>query len=297
MADTKHNERRARNSEYPASVTRAAEAWGVRLEGAPRHSLNGCVVFGRRLEALGEQLVVVKLTSPTSDESRGWAALRHYQGKGSVRLLARLGPVSLLERITPGHQLAKLVRDGRDDEAMEKVCEVAAALDRDPPDAEVAAMRFPTLVELAKGFERYARAGASVLPAELVHRAAGSFAELAASQDAPRLLHGDLHHFNILRDEERGWVAIDPKGVIGEPAFEFGAALRNPAGEGFDFDKLSQPAMIDRRIRIIVERTGIDFQRLVQWCFAQAVLSAIWSWEDGEDPARAIAFARQVALM
>jgi streptomycin 6-kinase len=89
------------------------------------------------------------------------------------------------------------------------------------------------------------------------------FAELAASQGPRCLLHGDLHQTNILWDEQRGWLAIDPKGVIGEPAYEFGAALRNP-----------DVGLADRRIHIIAERTGLDRERVAGWAYAQAVLSA-----------------------
>ena len=68
------------------------------------------------------------------------------------------------------------------------------------------------------------------------------FAELCASQRGVRLLHGDLQHYNVLFDRRRGWVSIDPKGVLGEPEYEIGAALRNPA----------RPALY--AVRAIVER-------------------------------------------
>src|SRR5438067_1309862 len=54
------------------------------------------------------------------------------------------------------------------------------------------------------------------------------FAALLATQVAPVLLHGDLHHENILAAARQPWLAIDPKGVVGEPAYEAGALLRNP---------------------------------------------------------------------
>ena len=83
----------------------------------------------------------------------------------------------------------------------------------------------------------------------------------------------------------RGWLAIDPKGVIGEPPYEFGAALRN----------LSSTSVVDRWSRVIAERLGLDRQRIVSWAFAQAVLAAIWSIEDGQNPAWAIAAAESIS--
>ena len=92
------------------------------------------------------------------------------------------------------------------------------------------------------------------------------------------MLHGDLHHFNILSAERELWLAIDPKGVVGEPAYEVGAYMRNPWPQ-----LLSQPGVstiMSRRLDVFSEELGIERQRLRGWAFAQAVLSAWWSYED-----------------
>jgi streptomycin 6-kinase len=104
------------------------------------------------------------------------------------------------------------------------------------------------------------------------------YSELAAAQREPALLHGDLQHYNVLFDERRGWVAIDPKGVIGELEYEIGAALRNPYERP---ELLASPAVIERRLAIFYAALGIDVDRARAWAFAQGVLSAIWSVEDG----------------
>ena len=54
------------------------------------------------------------------------------------------------------------------------------------------------------------------------------YVDLSGSQRSTRLLHGDLQHYNVLFDTDRGWLAIDPKGVVGELEHEIGAVLRNP---------------------------------------------------------------------
>jgi streptomycin 6-kinase len=104
------------------------------------------------------------------------------------------------------------------------------------------------------------------------------FAELASSQRNARLLHGDLHHYNVLADSQRGWLAIDPKGVIGEPEYEIGAVLRNPHERP---DLFISASAIERRLTRFAKRLNLDLQRALAWGFAQAVLSAIWSIEDG----------------
>jgi streptomycin 6-kinase len=99
--------------------------------------------------------------------------------------------------------------------------------------------------------------------------------------DTPVLLHGDLHHFNILSAED-SWLAIDPKGIVGEPAYEVGAWMRNP------IPNIPEPELrrfVWRRLDILADILELDWERLRQWSLAQAVLSAWWSYEDGGDAA------------
>ena len=120
--------------------------------------------------------------------------------------------------------------------------------------------------------------GPGPFPAPLVDAAEGLFTELLASMAAPVLLHGDLHHANILAAERRPWLALDPKGVIGEAAYEVGAWLRNP-WPGL----LAEPhpgRILARRVDQCADELGFDRARLVGWGLAQAVLSAWWRLED-----------------
>jgi streptomycin 6-kinase len=111
------------------------------------------------------------------------------------------------------------------------------------------------------------------------------------------LLHGDLQHYNVLYDNKRGWVAIDPKGVIGELEYEVGALLRNP----MELPELyTQRATVERRVEILASVLPLDRSRVLRWCFAQAVLSAIWGVEDGYKIERnhpALELARTVRSM
>lgn len=73
-------------------------------------------------------------------------------------------------------------------------------------------------------------------------------------------------------------MAVDPQGVVGEPAYEVGAFLRNPIPEVWTWPELAK--VMDRRVGVFIEELGFDRRRLIGWGFAQAVLSAIWSVED-----------------
>jgi streptomycin 6-kinase len=76
----------------------------------------------------------------------------------------------------------------------------------------------------------------------------------------------------------RGWLAIDPKGVIGDVEYEIGAILRNPIDRP---DLFVSTATIDSRLQRLAGALRVDGERVLQWAFAQAVLSAIWAVEDG----------------
>ena len=103
------------------------------------------------------------------------------------------------------------------------------------------------------------------------------YLELCATQRATQLLHGDLQHYNVLFDQTRGWLAIDPKGVVAEREFEVGPCLRNPHGLT---DLYSDTEVVARRLTRLCRAAHLDFRRALRWGFALAVLSATWGLED-----------------
>lgn len=116
---------------------------------------------------------------------------------------------------------------------------------------------------------------AGPLSAALLARARSTFAELLASAPAPVLLHGDLHHHNVLAARRAPWLAIDPKGVVGDPGQDVGALLCNPLS-------LADPgARAERRVRRLAAELGLDRDRLRAWGFVSAVLSEAWNSRRG----------------
>jgi streptomycin 6-kinase len=220
--------------------------------------------------------VVLKLGYPDHELEAEIAALALYDGRGCARLIDAdpAKGLMLLERLTPGRTL---LQTADDDEVTRTAAKVMQQLWRPVP----AEHPFPTVGRWALGFKavrnRFA-GGTGPLPQDMVAKAEELFAELMASSEEPVVLHGDLHQENILSARRQPWLAIDPKGVVGEPAYEVGALLRNmppriPAG-------LSPDQVVARRVDILAEELGFDRQRLLSWGLAQAVLSAWWSIED-----------------
>jgi streptomycin 6-kinase len=221
--------------------------------------------------------VVLKMGLPRRELETEIAALWLYNGRGAVKLLdvnAELGAL-LLERLRPGTLLVTL-RD--DDQCTAAAAQVMKALWRPVPDTHP----FPTVFDWARAFsrlrERYS-GGTGPIEAAWVEQAEAVFAEFEQTPSGmPVLLHGDLHHMNILSAQRSPWLAVDPKGVVGEPAYEPGALLRNPVPAIFARSDL--PRLTARRIDQLAEHLEIDRRRIASWGMAQAVLSAVWNVEE-----------------
>jgi streptomycin 6-kinase len=218
---------------------------------------------------------VLKLSPFSRDFRRELATIQHYDGHGMVRLLDsdEARGVALLERLQPGTMLAQL---DDDDSQTEIAASIMLQLRRpSPPDRGLLTTR-----DWLGAFERHRteHGGAGPLPGDLFERGEAVFDELLQSSAPAVLLHGDLHHYNILSAQRAPWLAIDPHGVIGEPAFEVGAFFGNP------LDLASRPGLpriLERRGRIFSERLGFDYHRIIAWAFAYRMLSAVWSAENG----------------
>jgi streptomycin 6-kinase len=219
---------------------------------------------------VGERPAVLKLMSV--DFPQQVIALREYDGRGAAALIdvdAKLQAL-LLERLEPGTSALELMRTD-DDAATLVVAQVAQALLRPAP----VECGLPTYSDWAAAVTR-------TEPGEIssahLGRAASLFRELATEHT--HLLHGDLHHDNVLRDGD-GWRAIDPAGVLGEPAAECGALLRNWLP---DLLELPDPvATTHRRVAILAEALDLDAARIRAWAYAQSVMSVCWMIEDGHE--------------
>jgi len=236
--------------------------------------------------------VVLKICFPDREFHSEAEALIVFDGTGAVRLLNvdRDSGALLLERIQPGTQLSS----ASDERATSIAAAVMRKLWRPPPENH----SFPSVADWgAELAQLRAHFGGSCgpFPERLVQSAEKLFAELVASMTAPVILHGDLHHGNILADQRQGWIAIDPKGVVGEPEYEIGALLRNPLP-----DLLSWPQpgrTLARRLDQLADELAFDRHRLHRWAQAQAVLSAWWAYHQGEEWMDVIAVAELLASL
>jgi len=220
--------------------------------------------------------VVLKIGFPDPELETEILALGYYNGVGAVRLLegdpAR--GALLLERIIPGDNLLTLTEDQT---ATRIAGQAMTDLWRLVPQPNP----FPSMEKWCRGFSRYLdhiQEKPGPLPIRLVNQAAGLARELLEEKVEDILLHGDLHHGNILLGEAGRWLVIDPKGVIGDKASEVAPLLYNPVPDLIKYQDLE--GIITSRLDILAETTGLERERMIAWSFVRAVLSSIWSVED-----------------
>ncbi len=247
-----------------------AGAWGVDIQHVFETDTSVIGVGLRR-----HQPVILKIVKRPGDEWTSGPVVRAFDGRGMVHVYEFEEGALLLEGLTPGHSLVSLALDGRDEDATGIIADVIQRMQSPAPPQGI-----PEVMDWSAGFEQYLRSGDGRIPRSLVEDAHRRFRRLAASQHRPRLLHGDLQHSNVLFDSNRGWLAIDPKGVVGEIEYEIGAVLRNPTEKP---DLFASPATVTRRLSQFATMLHLNRARAAEWGYTQAVLSAIWSIEDGFD--------------
>lgn len=259
----------------PEILTDFSHRWSLRL-GDPFEPLSYNYVVPA-WQSDGDE-VVLKAGVPRREMRTEIEALRAYEGVGAVLLLEADSDrgVMLLERLKPGTHLLQVTDDAR---STQIAAEMMQRLWRPVPQTN----SFPTVGDWAEGFERLRaqfEGGTGPFPEALVSKAEGIYQELLPTCSELVLLHGDLHHWNVLSAERMPWLAIDPKGVIGEPAYDVGAWLRNPIPQ--IAHARNRRETTNRRVAQLSEVLGFERDRILAWGFAQAVLASWWSYEDGE---------------
>ncbi|MBI5513181.1 MAG: 3'-kinase [Deltaproteobacteria bacterium] len=261
-------------------LARHLRRWGLEPEGEPWETASSWL---QRVRCDGEP-AVLKAPKPGSDEHLGAAMLRYYDGDGAVRVLrAEEGGACVLERADGGRSLAARAAGGDDEGAAEALAGVVTRL---------LAPRASPAPEGLEALEARFRPLVTGTAAGLLGRCAAVARGLLAAPRGRVPLHGDLHHDNVLDGGPRGWLAIDPKGVVGEAAYEVANLLCNPVEHpGLVLD----PSRMERLAALYGARLGLDPPRLLAFGLAHAGLSACWSEMDGEDPTHALRCAECLA--
>jgi streptomycin 6-kinase len=251
----------------PVSITTKRTSWVYLVE-----SLTGPAVL-KILNASG-----------VADEQRGAIALEYFSGSGAANLLRFDQGAYLLEYIGT-ENLASLVRAGRDNEATEAAAGVLGKLHHERTGTP------PTeLWTLERWFRSlFLRSEQTGCPKNF-KEAASIVKELLASPVREVVLHGDIHHENILLSPTRGWVAIDPKGLWGEATFDTANLFYNP----LEMELRRDLRRIETMARILSEGLDLEYDRILRFAFAYGFLSASWMIEESQDASQTIEIANNI---
>jgi streptomycin 6-kinase len=266
LADNPSPEVSAWLDAIPFLVEAAAERWNLTVHPPFTDLTYNYVAPATRADGTP---AVLKVIFPSDDFGHELAATRAFDGRMCARLLEAdvESATLLLERLEPGAMLHTL---SNDEAEVSIAASVMRGLWRPAPEEH----EFPQARDwLAQALSP------TTLPARKhqlpwIVRALDRASELAAEAEPEYLLHGDLHHMNILSDQREPWLAIDPKGVVGDPAWEIAPFLFNNLG------RFPEARIVRRRADQFAEELGLDRARVYTWSAVRCIQSAFWSLVD-----------------
>lgn len=208
-------------------------------------------------------------------ESHSIAALDHFNGRGAARLY-RTDREALLLEYLEGEDLSHMVKHGNDCQATIALCDLLLELHNIqgpiPENIPTMESRFASLFRRASDSSN-----------DFFYRAASIAEELMTSSSRCVVLHGDIHHNNIIMSKDRGWLSIDPQPVVGESIYDTANIFYNPD---------DSPEIVESTLRmttlseIIADRMKTSKERVLKYAFAHGGLSISWQMDHNENPER-----------
>lgn len=279
-------------AELPGIVAELMERWTLVPDGEVMHGGVGVIIPVRR----AAQPAVLKVSFPHPGNVHEPDAFAAWGGRGAVLLHERDDDrfAMLLER---ARSTLESVDDG------DEVLTVAGELNRRL--AIPAPAGLPRLREQADEWEMQLGKDAE----ELTHPLSGSVVGAAAAtvRELGRvqpevLIHGDFHARNILRADREPWLAVDPKGYVGDPAYDGGTLLKVWGLRLLGAADLQKG--VHRALDVFAEAAGLERERVRRWAQLHAVQGAFWGRRHGFRRARSgpqldplITYADQMAML
>ncbi|WP_283194200.1 aminoglycoside phosphotransferase family protein [Rhizobium sp. AN80A] len=234
------------------------DRWHLTPDGEPivTHSSHLLPVLWRDKPAM------LKLSADEAERS-GAAVMHWWGGHGAAKVYRHDTDAIVLERAQGDRSLLAMASCGQDDEASRILCDTIARLHapRQTPK--------PPLIPLARWFRDLTPAACRY--GGVLTDCHDIAAAMLADPRDETVLHGDIHHGNILDFEEHGWLAIDPKGLTGERGFDYANIFANP-----ELSTVTDPNRLRRQLLVISAAASLEPERLLRWIAAYCGLSAAW---------------------
>lgn len=219
-----------------------------------------------------ERPIVLKIASDSAGLTRETAALKALWGYGAVKVITQGKGFLIMERAVQGTSLEAYFPE-KEQDSVKILGTVIDHLHQAPLPSNHS---FPHIRDWLKVLDQE-----WAIPPQDLLKARSLRDKLLDTADKTVLLHGDLHHGNIVQKGHE-WKVIDPKGVVGDPTYEVCAFIRNPIP-----DLLAVPhpeSIITDRVRTFANLLGLSCTRIKDWFYVQAVLGWVWQLDDRQDP-------------
>jgi streptomycin 6-kinase len=255
----------------PRIIGEIEENWSLKIS-APFPNLSYHYVAPCTLAGKSEAVVKIGFPGEAAYIRNELKILEFLNGRAVNRLLRfdEKRFAFLLEKLSPGENL-KTVCAGNDQKAVEIAIEVMRAFWQKPPAN-------PDFPRLENWFDDFKKAEKTPFDFNHLAKARRFFEELNSAHAPKMLLHGDFHHENILSTEREPFLAIDPKGIVGNRCYDISVFLINHAR--WLRDEPDLPQKLASAVEEFSEAFEIEPRNLRRWVFAHSVLSAWWTFEE-----------------
>lgn len=272
----------------PQLAVRFGEQWDLTVDGDPWYGENALVIPVMRE---GAEPAVLKLTWPHVEARHEHLALRAWDGRGAVRLLAAspADQALLLERLDGSRDLTTVPIL----EACEEIGRLFTVLDRAPlPQVD-------TVEQKAERWREELADAGPLVPRRLTEQARSTLVNLLVDAPPARLVHEDLHDLNVLAPLGSGpgpgigprhsgagssgegsaprgtWLAIDPKPVAGEWAYAVAPIVWNREDAADRAHSLRTHVRL--RAEVVADAAGLDLDRVQAWTLVRLTVNAVWA--------------------
>jgi streptomycin 6-kinase len=221
------------------------------------------------------QPVILKISCDKASIDNEKNALLYFDGNATVKLLDYNDKyhAMLLKQAIPGVSL-KLLYPAEIEYVMDSYAYITKTLHSRPLPNQYSYRHIRDWLQAIDNISR------DQFPVGMLDQAITLKNQLLATISHEVFLHGDLHQDNIIKNNN-DWLAIDPKGIVGDPEFEMAA---------FDFIHADEfhltteiKSLFNERIELLANKSKLNAARIRNWVFVRLVLSAVWSIEDNTD--------------
>lgn len=268
--------------ELPGLIATCAEMWGLAL--LPAFASGGDSSWTAPVRMRTGEMAVLQITVPMPTANDHLTALRAWAGRGAVRLFAHDAALraTLMERCVPGTDAAELEPADADEVAADVLPQLWAA---EVPLSDAVETLASDRARHAHLMQQRAEQFGDLVDPGPFREAARLYTCLPATSGRTVLLHGDFHRRNVLLSQ-RGWLAIDPASMAGDPSFDAARFLQH------DWHQAQSTARVDA----LADRLGLDRDRTRAWLFAFATQAASWRLSIG-DKAMHDAYSRAASTL